>query len=401
MPLQARDPRRREADEQDPRDRRRRPDGHRPAGDQHAEALRGAAAARLHLSGQPRLLPVLARRRADRDERLVADRRPLRPHARPRDLASRSCCRPARSSASATAAARRSASPRPATSSSTSSWATRGRSGSSPRRRSSSSSARRPSSRRSSPTRSYEDAWRATGELARSGVGDARRRRPLRRVEGRSTCAATTRRTSRSRTGCKAVVAVAMYGNDDEVRASAPSGCCGSARRPAATYLGDEISQGDWASRHDRYATPQHGRTRDGQVALMSWHCEDAAILYSQLPDVREKWHADRGRPARALRHVRRLGHVRLHERRLQVVGRLPHRDRHRHLGDEVGRRELGRVGGREARDRPRRDRARRLDLGLPRLLPRGRGRPRPARAGRRLRGDEDRSSARSTRTTS
>ena len=55
------------------------------AGHQHAEAQRGAAAARLHLSRRPRVLPVLARRRADRDERLVADRRPIRPHARPRD----------------------------------------------------------------------------------------------------------------------------------------------------------------------------------------------------------------------------------------------------------------------------------------------------------------------------
>ncbi len=54
-------------------------------GHQHAQALRGAAAARLHLSGQPGLVPVLARRRADRHERLVADRRPLRPHPRPGD----------------------------------------------------------------------------------------------------------------------------------------------------------------------------------------------------------------------------------------------------------------------------------------------------------------------------
>ena len=81
----ARDPGRREAHEQDPRDRHRGQDGHGPAGDQHAEALGGAAAARLHLSGQPRVVPVLARRRADRDERLVADRRTIRPHARPRD----------------------------------------------------------------------------------------------------------------------------------------------------------------------------------------------------------------------------------------------------------------------------------------------------------------------------
>ena len=90
----------------------------------------------------------------------------------------------------------------------------------------------------------------------------------------------------------KAVVAVAMYGNDDEVQRPRRSGSCGSARPRAARTSATRSPQGDWASRHDRYATPQHGRTRDGQVALMSWHCEDAAILYSQLPAVREKWHA-------------------------------------------------------------------------------------------------------------
>ena len=65
------------------------------------------------------------------------------------------------------------------------------------------------------------------------------------------------------------------------------------ARANGSTYLGDEISMGDWASRHDRYATPQHGR--DAETARwrsMSWHCEDAAINYTQLPAVREKWHA-------------------------------------------------------------------------------------------------------------
>ena len=66
------------------------------------------------LSRRPGLLPVLARRRADRHRRLVAARRALRPHARPRDLAWRSSCRPARSSRSATAAGASCASPRPA-----------------------------------------------------------------------------------------------------------------------------------------------------------------------------------------------------------------------------------------------------------------------------------------------
>src|SRR3712207_6993638 len=44
-------------------------------------------------------------------------------------------------------------------------------------------------------------------------------------------------------------------------------------------------------SRHDRYATPLHGRTKDGQVVPMSWHCEDASITYSNLPAVTKAWH--------------------------------------------------------------------------------------------------------------
>ena len=88
----------------------------------------------------------------------------------------------------------------------------------------------------------------------------------------------------------KAVVAVAAYGNADEVRVGAKR-LMRIAKESGGTYLGDEISQGDWASRHDRYATPLHGRTRNGQVVPMSWHCEDASILYSKLPEVREKWH--------------------------------------------------------------------------------------------------------------
>ena len=134
---QARDRRRREADEQDPRDRRRGPHGDGAARDQHAEAVGGAAAARLHLPGQPRLVPVLARRRSHRHERLVADRRQASGTRAISSSRSRSCSRPARSSGSATVAGRRSASHPPATSSSTSSWGTRERSASSPRRRSS------------------------------------------------------------------------------------------------------------------------------------------------------------------------------------------------------------------------------------------------------------------------
>ena len=55
------------------------------------------------------------------------------------------------------------------------------------------------------------------------------------------------------------------------------------------THFG--IAEGDWAARHDRYATPLHGRTKDGQVIPMSWHCEDAAINYSAVPAVTRAWH--------------------------------------------------------------------------------------------------------------
>jgi glycolate oxidase len=89
----------------------------------------------------------------------------------------------------------------------------------------------------------------------------------------------------------RSVIAVALYGRRAEVEPASKI-VMELGRADGGRYLGDEISQGDWASRHDRYATPLHGRTRDGQVVPMSWHCEDAALNYSVLPQVREEWHA-------------------------------------------------------------------------------------------------------------
>jgi glycolate oxidase len=88
----------------------------------------------------------------------------------------------------------------------------------------------------------------------------------------------------------RALVAAVAYGNEDEVRAGGKR-LMRIARDCGARYLGDEVSQGDWAARHDRYATPLHGRIRSGQVVPMSWHCEDAAVNYSELPQVRQEWH--------------------------------------------------------------------------------------------------------------
>ena len=136
----------------------------------------------------------------------------------------------------------------------------------------------------------YESAWRSTGALARSGLAtlagvvlfDEWKLRYLRRDDE----AYIPQPDS-----IKAVVAVAMYGVADEVRPAAKR-LLRIGKDSGGSYLGDEISQGDWASRHDRYATPLHGRLPDRQVAPMSWHCEDASINWTQLPKVREKWHA-------------------------------------------------------------------------------------------------------------
>jgi glycolate oxidase len=88
----------------------------------------------------------------------------------------------------------------------------------------------------------------------------------------------------------RALVCAVLYGNEDEVRTGGRR-LLRIAREHGARYLGDEISEGDWAARHDRYATPLHGRTKAGQVVPMSWHCEDAAINWTELPSVRREWH--------------------------------------------------------------------------------------------------------------
>jgi glycolate oxidase len=136
----------------------------------------------------------------------------------------------------------------------------------------------------------YMTAWRSTGALARSGQAtlagevlfDERKLAYLRRDD---------EAYIPQPPDVKAVVATAMYGTADEVRPAAKR-LLRIGKETGGAYLGDEISQGDWASRHDRYATPLHGRLRSGQVVPMSWHCEDASIPYSALPRVREEWHA-------------------------------------------------------------------------------------------------------------
>jgi glycolate oxidase len=136
----------------------------------------------------------------------------------------------------------------------------------------------------------YMKAWATTGELTKSGLAtlagvvlfDEWKLRYLRRDD---------EAYIPQPEDVRSVIAVAMYGRRAEVEPASKI-VMELGRHNDGRYLGDEISQGDWASRHDRYATPLHGRSLDGQAVPMSWHCEDAALNYSVLPQVREEWHA-------------------------------------------------------------------------------------------------------------
>ncbi len=136
---------------------------------------------------------------------------------------------------------------------------------------------------------SYEDAYRAVGSLVRANcatfagavIFDPEKVAYLRRDDE----AYIPQPES-----VRALACAALYGNADEVAVGGRR-LMRIASDQGGHYLGDEISQGDWAARHDRYATPLHGRTRGGQVVPMSWHCEDASINYTAVPAVRQEWH--------------------------------------------------------------------------------------------------------------
>ena len=176
--------------------------------------------------------------------------------------------------------------------------------------------------------------------FARAGRRHPRRRRPLRRVEAR--LPAPRRR---------GVHPAARLGEERRrrrhVRPEATRCAPGAkrimriAKENGRRYLGDEISQGDWASRHDRYATPLHGRLATVRSALMSWHCEDAAIPYSQLPAVREKWHRIVDDLRERYDTFDDWGMFSYTNGAFRPWRRLPDRDRRRHLGAEAGTRRL------------------------------------------------------------
>lgn len=79
------------------------------------------------------------------------------------------------------------------------------------------------------------------------------------------------------------------YGTEGEVKAATKT-IFEIADANGATYLGQEMSEGDWASRHDRYHLAYHGRS-EGQVRLLAWSIDDCAVPYASLPAVKKRWY--------------------------------------------------------------------------------------------------------------
>ena len=135
---------------------------------------------------------------------------------------------------------------------------------------------------------SFEDAYDSLGRIQRSGVSccaslgiiDYERITNLRRDDEAFIMLPEDIRS---------MIWMIFYGNNGEVHASKDtlSKICDEG---GGVLLGKQFSAG-WAARHDGYAIPLHGRTIDGKSTPLKWHCEDAAILYSEIPEVRRKWH--------------------------------------------------------------------------------------------------------------
>lgn len=138
--------------------------------------------------------------------------------------------------------------------------------------------------------RTFEDAWLAAKEFSHCGLGtlagvvlmDEKKLEYLRRDD---------EAWIPQPEWVHAICAVVAYGLEREIEV-ARDVLMDIGRKSGGVYAGEEVSEGDWASRHDRYATPLHGRRRNGQVVRLSWHCEDAAINWSELVKVRAEWHA-------------------------------------------------------------------------------------------------------------
>jgi len=89
----------------------------------------------------------------------------------------------------------------------------------------------------------------------------------------------------------KSITTTVCYGTEEEVT-GASKVLFKLVREGDGFYLGEEFSEGTWAGRHETSQLPLHARTLSGDVMPSKWHVLDSAILYSELPVVREKWHS-------------------------------------------------------------------------------------------------------------
>ena len=148
----------------------------------------------------------------------------------------------------------------------------------------------------------------------------------------------------------KAVVAVAMYGAKCEVEPASKVimklGRSLGRQVPRRRDLGRRLGQPPRPLRHAA-ARPRPRRPGGDHVLALRGR---RAQLLGAAAGARGVARDRRPLP-RALRHLRRLGHVRLHVGAQQAVGGLPGGDRRRHLGAEARRGELDRLGQLQARD--------------------------------------------------
>ncbi len=136
--------------------------------------------------------------------------------------------------------------------------------------------------------RSWEDAHRLTLALGKSGLRslagvfqfDERKVAFLRRDDE-----AWIPLPTWVQGACGAI----CYGTAAEVEAARPI-IFEIAQAHEGTYLGQEMSEGDWASRHDRYHLPYHARSGE-TIKLMAWSIDDCAVPWSSLPAVKKRWY--------------------------------------------------------------------------------------------------------------
>ena len=185
-------------------------------------------------------------------------------------------------------------------------------------------------------------------------------------------------------------------------RAGVEGRSCELGRADGGKYLGDEISQGDWASRHDRYATPLHGRTLR---TARSCRCPGTARTRRSTTPCSRRCARSGTRSSTATSSEYGIfddwGMFAYTSGALQAVGATTWWRSTSGSGSRSSTTtNWDGLGALQARDLRGHAQVRRLDDGLPRRHPRGRRRARADRDGQRVGGGQGASSARSTPTT-